>query len=523
MVHARQVAGQIAVKRVFEEYGADKTFHSITYHRTVKLARSFSDPDRPEGIGSHIPGVAPHHVNGTTSTRERRQRLDEFKEARWSTVSNARCLNEGIDVPAVDLVAFMDPKRSRIDIVQAAGRAMRLSPETGKTCGYILLPVFLDMQSGESLDEALLRTGFDEVEKVLQALAESDSSLAETIRELREEIGRNGEVKGGDGNLRRLREKVKVLGPVGDLAWMHEVITVWTMKKLIEKLSSDWDAMYGRLQRYKDQNGDCNVPAHSPADPELGRWVNRQRTMYKKGLLSEERTRRLTDIGFEWDDRRARWKMRLSELRQYYEQTGDCNPPQGTPLGDWCATQRERRRGKGPRRPLTPEEIAEIDAIGGGTAGCFNWNPSPLPPASKDPKICRRGHVGCFKLDSEGYRYCAECARINKRERHRVKAIPNYQPGSIPWIDRKSPGSFALAARTHCKCGKPFDGISKDSDGRVRQRYCKACKRKAAKKRDQLALTHCPKGHRYMRDDKGRKYCPKCRADRKKERRRGSR
>ena len=49
------------------------------------------------------------------------------------------CLTEGVDVPAVDCVLFADPKQSRIDIVQAAGRALRRCP--GKEYGFILLPL----------------------------------------------------------------------------------------------------------------------------------------------------------------------------------------------------------------------------------------------------------------------------------------------------------------------------------------------------------------------------------------------
>ena len=62
-------------------------------------------------------------------------------------LSNARCLSEGVDVPSLDGVAFIDPKHSPIDIVQAVGRAIRKSDE--KTKGTIIIPVFLDEISHE--------------------------------------------------------------------------------------------------------------------------------------------------------------------------------------------------------------------------------------------------------------------------------------------------------------------------------------------------------------------------------------
>lgn len=72
-----------------------------------------------------------------TARREREMR--DFRAASRAVMSNARCLTEGMDVPAVDMVAFLSPRRSRMDIVQAAGRAMRRAD--GKTVGYVLVPL----------------------------------------------------------------------------------------------------------------------------------------------------------------------------------------------------------------------------------------------------------------------------------------------------------------------------------------------------------------------------------------------
>ena len=42
-------------------------------------------------------------------------------------LSNARCLTEGVDVPALDAVLFLAPRKSQVDVVQAVGRVMRLA------------------------------------------------------------------------------------------------------------------------------------------------------------------------------------------------------------------------------------------------------------------------------------------------------------------------------------------------------------------------------------------------------------
>src|SRR6478672_7374276 len=70
---------------------------------------------------------------------QRSDLLREFVVHKRALMTNARCLTEGVDVPAIDCVMFADPRQSRVDIVQAAGRALRRYQE--KECGYIVVPL----------------------------------------------------------------------------------------------------------------------------------------------------------------------------------------------------------------------------------------------------------------------------------------------------------------------------------------------------------------------------------------------
>jgi predicted ABC-type transport system involved in lysophospholipase L1 biosynthesis ATPase subunit len=80
--------------------------------------------------------------------------LEDFKSAGRGLITNARCLTEGVDVPSVDMVAFVDPRKSKIDIAQAAGRAMRQSKATNKKLGYIVVPLFIEQKKNETEAEA---------------------------------------------------------------------------------------------------------------------------------------------------------------------------------------------------------------------------------------------------------------------------------------------------------------------------------------------------------------------------------
>ena len=68
------------------------------------------------------------HVDGQHHALDRKSRIEWLKEGSGENcriLSNARCLSEGIDVPALDAVLFMNPRNSHVDIVQAVGRVMR--------------------------------------------------------------------------------------------------------------------------------------------------------------------------------------------------------------------------------------------------------------------------------------------------------------------------------------------------------------------------------------------------------------
>ena len=109
-----------------------------------------------------------------------------------------------------------------------------------------------------------------------------------------------------------------------------------------------WLLQFDKLEQYKNEHGDCNVPqSHST----LGNWASNQRQDYKKGKLPKERIDLLESIGFQWILRKVssrhswkldeRWKIKYTELVHYLIEHGDCNVPQKQgSLGQWVSTQR---------------------------------------------------------------------------------------------------------------------------------------------------------------------------------------
>jgi predicted helicase len=125
------------------------------------------------------------HVDGTFNALRRTELLEWLKaptpDNHCRILSNARCLSEGVDVPALDAVLFLNPRDSVVDVVQSVGRVMRRAP--GKQYGYIILPVGIpaDVSPEEALKD---NEKYKVVWQVLQALRAHDDRFNATINQI---------------------------------------------------------------------------------------------------------------------------------------------------------------------------------------------------------------------------------------------------------------------------------------------------------------------------------------------------
>ncbi|WP_439690572.1 DEAD/DEAH box helicase [Curtobacterium sp. SP.BCp] len=135
------------------------------------------------------------HVDGGMNILERNEHLDWLKadtsdQNVCRILTNARCLSEGVDVPALDAVIFLNSRDSQVDVVQSVGRVMRKAP--GKDYGYIVLPIAVP--AGQSPEQALNdNTKFKVVWDVLRALRAHDERFEAKI----EQIDLNGRTDTG--------------------------------------------------------------------------------------------------------------------------------------------------------------------------------------------------------------------------------------------------------------------------------------------------------------------------------------
>jgi superfamily II DNA or RNA helicase len=370
---AKALAKRIALVKGIRAYGLRKAF---TFHGRVASAKAFTDTSKPYGIDKIFDLIEPEkesqksmgffHVNGTMSSGERSNILKEFESVDIGIMSNARCLVEGVNIPAVDTVAFIDPKRSLIDIVQATGRAMRKAD--WKENGYIFIPVILEEDSEP--EQIIKNSDFGTVWEVLEAMLDQDQRMQGMVSKMRvlQGEGEEGSQAWKDA-MTEYAEKIEFYNlpvKIDKNRFIEKLNT-----RIVEIIGRSWDFWYGLTLRYKEEFGNPNATAtfKTPEGYRLGSWQSDQRNIYRKHRkinLSPDKIERLEKIGFIWEILEEQFEKGFRETLLYQEGTGNSNASlryktdEGYTLGKWQHRQRNLyRKGK-----LSLDRIKRFEDIG---------------------------------------------------------------------------------------------------------------------------------------------------------------
>ena len=317
ILDARSLATQIGFAKAIKKYDLRRV---ISFHNRVANARNFSlSFKKLQGSERNaefdIGEFEYSFVSGDMPAYERERELKKLAQTEKSArtlVANARCLSEGVDVPSLDAVAFIEPRRSEVDIVQAVGRAIRKSPD--KSVGTIVIPIFI--QPGASPDEVLQDSSFKHVWGVVNALRAHDATLGDTLDSLRTALGRGQSVDFS-------QTKIVLDLPLSMPKNFAEALET----RLIETCSDPWDEWYGRLITFIESNGHARVPSKYKTEDgaALGIWCDTQRTAFSNGRLRKDRQEeldRLQEEGWVWSLTEARRQAAVSAIEDFYHEFG---------------------------------------------------------------------------------------------------------------------------------------------------------------------------------------------------------
>ena len=361
---ARTLAAKIGLIKAVKDYDLQRV---ISFHSRVKGAKEFSDEmtsvlelvepkNRPDGE------FLSDYVSGTMAAGDRKEKIDRLKRLEgydWGILTNARCLAEGVDVPSLDGIAFIDPKSSQIDIIQAVGRAIRkVRGEATQKKGTIILPVFIE--DGDDHEASIEASNFKPVWDVLKALRAHDEVLSDELDQYRTNMAKNA---GQPETF--ISDKILFDLPLTIDAQFSAALR----SMLVEATTASWEFWFGLLEVFKKTTGHCRVSNSFRTENghSLGHWVANQR--FQVDTLSPARFTRLNEIGFIWDPLAEKWEQGFKELLKFKDKTGHCSVPGsfktegGLKLGIWVGTQRRMAD------TLSAERIASLNEIG------FIWDP----------------------------------------------------------------------------------------------------------------------------------------------------
>jgi len=245
-------------KRTSEgEFGPNPTpmKRAVAFGESIKASKGFAAafPQVVETITDPDNQLAceVHHVDGTMNALQRADELAWLKayvpEGECRVLTNARCLSEGVDVPALDAVLFLHPRNSLVDVVQSVGRVMRKAK--GKDFGYVILPVAIP--AGLAPEEALKdNKRFKVVWDVLNALRSHDDRFNAMINSIDldkntkgkiivDVIGHHGPIDDEDGKVGK-KAHAGVQLPLFSLGEWKDSILARIVKKVGDR--EYWDA-----------------------------------------------------------------------------------------------------------------------------------------------------------------------------------------------------------------------------------------------------------------------------------------
>ncbi|WP_375964393.1 DEAD/DEAH box helicase [Kitasatospora purpeofusca] len=347
----------------------------ITFHHRTVEAEAFAAglPKVAAQLHADIPGFypAPEEVwvdwlCGEHAADQRRGVLGAFGS--WpglAVLCNCRVLGEGVDVRAVDSVAFLDPKGSPVEIVQAIGRALRKRPEDEKLASLV---VVCFTRPGESEEDMVTSASYRPLVRVLQGLRAHDEEAVDllavpTTNTPNQPPVRIGAAPGeGEAEDRLLVRFSSQRDPyfLADLVQFNVIDT--------ERM--DWARGFMAARAFRKREKHLRVPyEHQEGGYGLGRWISVQRRVHGAGGMEGGRYQRLQALGMVWDEQEAAFQENLAAARAWYAEHGTLAAPRGAvvlgrAVGQWLSNC--RRPGAMDGQPGRAAALSGIDP---------DWNP----------------------------------------------------------------------------------------------------------------------------------------------------
>lgn len=262
----------------------------ITFHNRIDKAKDFSlDINRLSNSlrlkSKYKKKVSAEYINGSMSSYDRSLKLntlDHNTKKQTNILSNARCLTEGVDVPTLDAIAFIDSRKSKIDIIQSIGRAIRL--DKNKIKGYIIIPIFININDNINLE--LEKSSYKKIWWVINALKSHDQSLIDELEDVRIKLGS----KKISARSKKITSRITLDLPTE----VNDKFFTSLKSIIVSNTSASWYFNYGQLKKYYNQYKYSEKKGSrfiSPDGINIGSWVSKQRSNFKYDEITRRKYR----------------------------------------------------------------------------------------------------------------------------------------------------------------------------------------------------------------------------------------
>lgn len=278
------------------------------------------------------------HLDSRKKSSEIYTSLRYFSEAKKGMVFNARLFSEGIDLPSISVVSFMEKTESVINIAQRIGRATRKDRSNPNKIGYIFLPIFLS-DANEDIYCASKNSGdFNEMLEIINVLAEQDDSLYSVFANSKKEPEKSKALLDGF---------ITIEDHTGKLDMSKSESLKRKIKLLVlDNIGYSWDKFYELLGEYRKKKKMLPRGHTLYKGFHLGAWFNAQRALLYAGNLSKQKTILLDNIDPKWRKNafERKWHSTYEVLVEYFEEFKKFpltkEKYKGIRLGEWFSNQR---------------------------------------------------------------------------------------------------------------------------------------------------------------------------------------
>ena len=279
---AKYVACAIQILKNFQQKTCN---HMVTYHQTIEKSNKFKNLLLVMNeilFGQNKLDIYIEYLSGNHTMRSRTQIIGQFIDSPMAIICSAKVLNEGINIPIIDSVTFVDQRKSTVDIVQCVGRSLRLY--AGKQLAHIFVPA-------EITDlENLIVDNYEPLIQILKAMKSVDERIVEYFKFKSTKVTTVRELV-----VHECINEMELINQI-DLAKWSDKITNIVWHKVSDKWASITD-----IQNFVKEND--RIPRTNCTDvteKALGKTCAKFRSDYRNGNLSQDKIDALKKIKSWW-------------------------------------------------------------------------------------------------------------------------------------------------------------------------------------------------------------------------------